>query len=284
MTRDTRHETRNSDLGVNPCHKYDNFILYNLIVISSKLLSSFPNLIHGFSDRPSGNMSLFRGPKKDVIENRTKFLASLGISTNRSIAIEIVQSDKLYIATEADAGKGMTDKNYISNVDGIFTNKPNLFLFATAADCLLLFLFDPEKGVVGLVHAGWRGLTKSIPAKAIRLLINHFRSDPSKILVYIGPSIHPCCYNIGSRRANILKNKRFWEKNIAHREGKIFADLQAVASEELKSADVLAQNIEVSPICTGCHPNFFSKRQDLPAELAGGKDFFTNAGIIGMRQ
>ena len=45
----------------------------------------------------------------------------------------------------------------IPDTDGLITDLKNVLLTTVHADCLPVYFFDPEKGVIGLVHAGWRG-------------------------------------------------------------------------------------------------------------------------------
>src|SRR5258708_31076086 len=45
----------------------------------------------------------------------------------------------------------------IDDVDALLTDRPGVALFATFADCYPIVLWDPERKVAGLVHAGWRG-------------------------------------------------------------------------------------------------------------------------------
>ncbi len=64
------------------------------------------------------------------------------------------------------------------------------------ADCVPIMLYDPIRGVVGLVHAGWQGTVKKIAEKAVEKMQSHFGSKPGDILAGIGPSIGPDHYEI----------------------------------------------------------------------------------------
>lgn len=80
--------------------------------------------------------------------------------------------------------------------DGIVTDRPGVALRIRVADCMPLFLVDPDGGVLALVHAGWRGLAAGVVGAAV----DRFRGAggrPDRSLAAIGPSIGPCCYEVG---------------------------------------------------------------------------------------
>ena len=56
--------------------------------------------------------------------------------------------------------------------DGLITNKQNIVLSATNADCILLLFFDPVKKVIANVHSGWRGTLKRISVEAVEKMVN----------------------------------------------------------------------------------------------------------------
>ena len=118
------------------------------------------------------------------------------------------------------------------------------------ADCLPIVI-EGEKGVVCL-HAGWRGLSLGILAQAeIETVV------PQR--VYIGPSIHQCCFEVTSEfKDHFLKSQNF------RQEGKqLFFDLQTEARNLLRERfpNLL---VEISPVCTSCNKDFHSYRRDKP--------------------
>jgi hypothetical protein len=81
--------------------------------------------------------------------------------------------------------------------DAILTDHPGITLFMRFADCVPIFLYDPMKKVIGLVHAGWKGTVLQILAEAIRTMRERYHSNPVDVLAGIGPSIGPDHYTIG---------------------------------------------------------------------------------------
>jgi copper oxidase (laccase) domain-containing protein len=92
-------------------------------------------------------------------------------------------------------------------------------------------------------------------------MIESFNSNPKDIVVSLGPSIHSCCYEVGEDLAEIAK-KSFGEKYIEKRANSFFLDLQTLNYDQLISAGILKENIDISQTCTCCDKNYFSYRRD----------------------
>src|SRR4029077_12926305 len=64
----------------------------------------------------------------------------------------------------------------VDDVDALLTDRPGVALFATFADCYPIVLWDPERKVAGLVHAGWRGTRAGVATAAVRFMQSEFGS------------------------------------------------------------------------------------------------------------
>ena len=124
----------------------------------------------------------------------------------------------------------------------------NAPLAIKTADCLPVVI-EGEKGVVFL-HAGWKGLSDGILKRPeISLII------PQR--VFIGPSIHVCCFEVSSEfRENFPASPFFNE-----REGKLYFDLQQEARRLLRE-EFPNLLVGVAPVCTCCHNDFHSYRRN----------------------
>jgi hypothetical protein len=118
------------------------------------IFDKYENLVVALSEREDGPMKLSGNKLRDkvVIENRKKFLNKLGIDIDSVLSTILDHTNIVKIITFQDKGKPAL------KADGLLTNKKNLFLSITVADCLPIFLYDPEKEVIGLIHCGWRNL------------------------------------------------------------------------------------------------------------------------------
>jgi purine-nucleoside/S-methyl-5'-thioadenosine phosphorylase / adenosine deaminase len=85
--------------------------------------------------------------------------------------------------------------------DGLVTNVPGMLVGVRTADCVPVLIADERTGGVASVHAGWRGTAENIVAAAVRELITRFGSRAADLHAAIGPSIGPCCYEVGSEVA-----------------------------------------------------------------------------------
>jgi YfiH family protein len=81
--------------------------------------------------------------------------------------------------------------------DGILTDEPMVTLLMRFADCVPILLYDPVNNAGGIVHAGWQGTVKKIPAAAVTTMIENYGSRPENIMAGIGPSIGPAEYEVG---------------------------------------------------------------------------------------
>jgi len=127
-----------------------------------------------------------------VTENRTRLFKALNRSVNSVFdvwqvhGVEVVCSDH----------PRPLDQTH-QKADAILTDNPDVTLFMRFADCVPIFLHDPHKKVVGLVHAGWKGTMKGVISRSVEVMIEQYGSNPAEILAAIGPSIGPDHYEIG---------------------------------------------------------------------------------------
>lgn len=198
-------------------------------MVQSKILTDFKNLLHYFGD------------KKDKDS-----LLRLGLSMDKIILAEQIHGNKVAVLTD---GK----KRYLKQSDGIITDR-QLTLGIRTADCLPVFFYDPQKKIIAAIHAGWKGLFSGIIKNAVSIM-KKLGGDAAKIKVAVGPHIQICCYNVPEER--IRKFKKYG--NISNKQ---FLDLGKIALQQLQTAGILAENIDISKICTSCDLNFWSFRRD----------------------
>lgn len=88
------------------------------------------------------------------------------------------------------------EKTELNNIDGIITDKKNIVLATTNADCILFLFYDPVKKVIANIHSGWRGTFQKISEKTVRKMINYYRCNPEDIHCFICPSIRKCHFEV----------------------------------------------------------------------------------------
>ncbi len=134
----------------------------------------------------------------------------------------------------------------IAGCDALLTNQPGFVLLMRSADCLPLLIAAPLRGIIGIVHAGWRGLAAGLAGKVIAALRHRYHVWPEELQIMIGPAIHACCYEVGQEFA-----ERFGSF-VRQRGGRRTCDLIAAAKEQLQRAGFPAGGIVDSGHCTSC--------------------------------
>jgi YfiH family protein len=161
------------------------------------------------------------------------------------------------ICTDTPRPKDVSHKK----ADAILTNNPDVTLFMRFADCVPILLFDPNKKVVGLAHAGWQGTVKKIAEATVKKMIAVYQSDPKDIRAGIGPSIGPHHYEVGPDVIEqVIKAFDFNAANLLTSiNGSTHFDLWA--ANRLLLERVGLDMIEISELCTACHTDdWFSHR------------------------
>jgi polyphenol oxidase len=82
--------------------------------------------------------------------------------------------------------------------DVVVSNAPKVAVTVRAADCVPILMADRRSGVVAAVHAGWRGTMARAAVTAVNAMHRQFGTEAGDIVAAIGPSIGPCCYEVGS--------------------------------------------------------------------------------------
>lgn len=147
--------------------------------------------------------------------------------------------------------------------DGIFTANPEVVLMMRFADCVPLVFHDPVQRVVGIVHAGWQGTLLQIGKEAVLRVAEHYGSNPSNLMVGIGPSICGKCYEVGQE---VLKQFiKLWGEeahNFFTPNGERYLlDLWGANEWVLREAGV--SHIERSNLCTAEHlEDWYSYRKE----------------------
>src|SRR3990167_9983765 len=106
--------------------------------------------------------------------------------------------------------------------DAIITQEKNIGIGVVTADCLPIFLFDPENKAIGVIHAGWKGLSQKIITLTLQAMQKNFHTDLTQVKVYIGPAGGMCCYEVQKDFLNHFPQNLFDIKIAEHRDGKIF--------------------------------------------------------------
>lgn len=148
-----------------------------------------------------------------------------------------------------------------NNTDGLITNKQNLILSTTNADCILMIFFDPVTKVIANIHSGWRGTLQRISVKAIEKMIKEFNCNPENIICCICPSIRKCHFEVDKDVKDMFE-KEFTDLQIDKRtdiiekqeeQEKWNIDTVLINKIMLEKLGLKQENIIDSGICSVCN-------------------------------
>lgn len=243
--------------------------------LTFKHFEKFDFLKHGFSTRLGGiseneffsmNLGFNRGDKiENVLENYHLICKAIGVPFESLVASSQDHKTYIRVVTEKDKGIGIYRPKDMESVDALLTNISGISLVTYYADCVPLFFLDPKLKVIGLAHAGWRGTVAKIGEKMINKMQGLYACKASDVIVGIGPSIGPCCYEV-----DLPVAKQFQELSELNTEkfitdsgnGKYKVNLWETNKQILLNAGVLESNIYVTDMCTNCmHDLLISHRK-----------------------
>ncbi|MBR0285336.1 MAG: peptidoglycan editing factor PgeF [Selenomonadaceae bacterium] len=224
----------------------------------------------GVSKAPysSLNLGLHVGDSaEDVRRNREIFANSLNFKAEDIVTPEQVHGTEVLRVTEELKGRGSRDYgDAIPGTDALITDVPGIPLLLCFADCTPILFVDPEHHAIGIAHGGWKGTVKQIARKTLEAMEREFGTEPEKCLAGIGPSIGPCCYEVGEDVQTACREAfpEDWQRLLAgQKNGKPHFDLWEANRLQLLQAGMEASNIDCAAECTCCrHGWYFSYRAD----------------------
>lgn len=154
--------------------------------------------------------------------------------------------------------------------DGLVTASARLLLIIKTADCLPVFLVDPENRAVAAVHCGWRSTWQKILVSAYDLMHKNFGSRPETLRAGLGPCIERKCYEVGpevleSFKASGFNTVRIFSPSI--NKDKCCLDLsEANRLLLVDEVGLKPEYIYQVPACTFCSGELYSYRRDRQTE------------------
>lgn len=243
--------------------------------LSFPLLEKTRVVVCGFSTRLGGvsrgccesmNLSFTRGDDPEaVMENYRRIGHALGISPEQIVCSDQTHTVNVRKVGRDDCGNGITKPKPYRDVDGLITDEAQVALATFYADCVPLYLVDPEKKAIGLAHSGWRGTVGKIGKATVEAMRREYGCRPEAIRTVIGPSICQECYEVSEDVAEAFKkayDPGLWDRLMTRREdGKYQLNLWEACRENFLEAGILPEHISMPEICTCCNPGFlFSHR------------------------
>jgi YfiH family protein len=143
--------------------------------MTTALLGSVPGLVHGFSLRAAGDFARERAERLLLERAGAQRLRLL----RQVHGARVVRPDDPAPRPEADGWAGEPAAEQ--------------FLGILTADCVPALLCHPPSRILGLAHAGWRGVVRGIVTETLKAM----GVPAEEVKIALGPSIGPCCYQVG---------------------------------------------------------------------------------------
>jgi YfiH family protein len=193
-------------------------------------LADLAGVAHAFTLREAGlDVRTDRATALALLEEtHARTRRELGVGSLAFVSAKQVHGAEVVRVTAADAATQ-------PEVDGLITNDPNVCLGIYVADCCAVYLVDPLRRAIGLLHSGKKGSQFGIAKVAIESMAREFGSHPGDLIVQLSPCIRPCHYEIDFA-------------------AQIVAQCQAAGVREVHDPGT----------CTACHPErYYSYRREL---------------------
>jgi hypothetical protein len=218
--------------------------MMTLRVTTVPALDIVPGLVHGFEQRTG------RAEPESREESRRRVASALR-DQGRLLLMKQVHG-----ATVVDAPWEGTPE-----ADGSTAAQTGLLLGIETADCLPVLLVDPVRRAVAAAHAGWRGTAAGVAGKAVLALVAA-GSRPDDLVAALGPSIGPCCYEVGDELRGVFgpAGETFFHPGPR---GRPHLDVRAANLRQLVAAGLREDRIHHIPDCTACRQDLYhSYRRD----------------------
>lgn len=185
-----------------------------------------------------------------VAENRRRAVSALGFAPP-----DLALLWQIHGADVVQAQPDRTQPDLIQTADAQVSDCPGRLLGILTADCLPILLEDPEAGVIGAAHAGWRGTLERVAERTVAAM-QRLGARPEHIRAAVGPGISAACYPVGADVAG-----QFAAAGLGAHVRERQLDLAGANQQVLLDAGVLDAHLWLSGRCT-FEPEFYSHRRD----------------------
>ena len=227
----------------------------------------------GCSPPPFDTLNLsYRAGDDDanVDKNRRIVAAEVGIEPERFIYLEQVHGSDVRKVDPSDLGEpGIKRYEAFADTDGVYTSLRQVLLAVLTADCIPLALASASRGVVAMLHAGWRGTIGNIAAEALKGMKKEFGVEPRELHAVMGPGISPCCYRVDEGRARVFVERYGERSEVVLSQEDFSLDLFQANRINLLEAGLNKENIYKVGGCTCCERGYFSFRREGPTGRQG---------------
>lgn len=200
--------------------------------------------------------------RHNVEGNRSTFVRAFDLPPHLLLTVRQVHGDDILVVDEPNPDLS----HFLSlEADAIVTDQPGIMIGVLVADCYPVLLFDRQRRVAAVVHAGWKGAAAGLIGKTVAAMQRLFACRPEDLQAAVGPGVCAGNYVVDRPvRDAFRQGTGNWEL-IAEEVtlGQWRLDLQKSCRIQLEAAGLQMAGLEVAEECTCCHKElFFSYRRD----------------------
>ncbi|MCL4380242.1 polyphenol oxidase family protein [Candidatus Dependentiae bacterium] len=150
--------------------------------------------------------------------------------------------------------------------DFLVTAVRQIGIAVLTADCTPIVVIDPEKNVVGIAHAGWKGSVAAIAIQMVRTMEQLYGCNKNSLQIVFGPAGRFCCYQVQPDFIENLHSFANAAQAIQYRNNNIYFDAVTFNCLLLQEYGIANnQLITKYADCTICNPLYCSHRRSAAA-------------------
>lgn len=253
-------------------------------MITLGLLGDLDGIRHGFMTRHGGvsegiynSLNCGIGSNDDpqrVRANRDRALEMAGLGGSQLLTAYQIHSPDVAVVEQAWADDARP------RVDALVTKTKGLALGVLSADCVPVLFADPQAGIIGAAHAGWRGALTGVLQATVWAMVDQ-GARASQIRAAVGPCIGAASYEVGVEfpapfLAQDPANAGFFRP--AARPDHHMFDIEGYVVAQLKALKLAGVEAAHRDTC-GERETFFSYRRSV---LRGEPDYGRHVSVIGL--
>lgn len=210
------------------------------------------SVIAAVSSVHDGPMNFRGNDPDDIRNNRIAFFEEIGIEPLQATLLQVSFDDDADFASfkvveDEHAGEGMLEPVSNTVADALVATRPEQAIFLPLADCAGAIMYDPTNQVLMVSHLGRHSIEVSGGQKSVEYLVKEFDTNPSELLIWLSPAVGKATYPLHA----------FGGRSI-----------HEVVVQQLLSAGVQPNNIEISAVDTAESDDYFSHSEFLAGNRA----------------
>lgn len=203
-------------------------------------------------------------------KNIKKIMLKKGLNFKDLVLAEQIHGSKSSIVKN-------TKKKWILGKDALVTSEKNIFLGVVTADCLPIIIYDFKKEVLGVIHAGYKGILNGIVENVLNVF-ERFGSKTEDLKILIAPSICGKCYEVRKDMLDKFITKfNNYKGYYANDKKNNYLNLSELVKKIFLDRGIKTSNFQISNLCTKENDFLFSAKASKNKTFG---EFITVAGML----